>query len=145
MFKRCNTLDSRLFQDGCQFEEEVLGRCMVRYSGYMQWAKAAQLVRNHQPARKTEILAALEREFERRVGEQVPFYTAVGSSMDFDHGVDGFCEFRGVVVTIDVTKNPEKTCGKADVVVHPDDLENLPALTARIARVLVSKIERRGR
>jgi hypothetical protein len=66
----------------------------------------------------------------------------VRSALDVFHGVDGFFEFRGVVVTIDVTINPNKVCGKADLVVSGDDFEDLPALAARIAREFATKIRR---
>ncbi len=141
---RVNTLQSRLFQDGADFEVEVIGSATIKFTGYMTFAAAVQAVRTHQPARKTATVVALEREFERR-GMKVPFYTAVGSSLDFHHGVDGFFEFNGVVVTVDVTINPTKEVAKADLVVHPDDLENLPALAARVAAEFVRKIERGAR
>lgn len=62
--------------------------------------------------------------------------------MDVFHGVDGFFEFHGIVVTIDVTTNPNKDSGKADVIVHPDDLENLSTLAGRIAREFITKQRR---
>jgi len=143
--QRVNTLNSRLFQDGHDYEVEVLGKCGARYSGYLCFPEALAEVRKNQPARKSEFLAALEREFARRMGERAVTFTAIGSALDFKHGADAVLEFRGVVVTIDVTLNPEKTSAKADVVVHPDDVANVAVLTARIARVLVTKLERRGR
>ncbi len=55
--------------------------------------------------------------------EYVKFYTAVGTSADIFHGVDGWVEYtfpsgQQVVVTLDVTANPEKVSTKADVLIH---------------------------
>lgn len=153
--QRVSTLHSRLFQDGCDFEVELLGRCLARYSGSMhrpaqskeekekEFGQVLALVRKNQPARKTEFCAALEREFERRVGAKAVVLTAVESILDFFHGADAVVEFQGEVVTLDVTTDPEKTSAKADVVVHPDDVADLARLTTRIARAFVSKLERR--
>jgi hypothetical protein len=140
--RRSSQLDSHLFADGDVFQTEVLGRCKAPFKGHMQWREAAEQVRKHQPAKKTQIVEALEREFEQN-GLPVVFYTAVGSALDYFHGVDGYFEFRGVVVTIDVTINSEKTSAKADLVVHPDDLKNIRVLAARIGREFVTKMQRR--
>ncbi len=127
---------------GHLFEEEVLGICKASCHGYMLWREAADLVRKNQPAKKAPTAIRLEIEVGRQFGEGVRFFTAVRSAMDVFHGVDGFFEFRGVVVTIDVTTNQHKDSGKADVIVYKGDLENLPVLAGRIAREFKSK-ERR--
>ena len=145
MLHRCHTLHSRLHQDGCEFEEATLGRCSAPCCEYVSWSCAAEQVRKHQPARKTDTVKALESEFERRLGIPVRFYTAVGSAMDVYHGTDGFLEYKGFIVTLDVTMDPNKACGKADMVVHTDDLANLSALAGRIACALLSKFERHSR
>ncbi len=53
-------------------------------------------------------------------GDEVSFYTAVNSPLDRYHGVDAFFEFKiggkEVMVTIDVTTNPNKDNYKADVI-----------------------------
>jgi len=124
---------------GHLFEEEVLGRCRVRHHGYMRWRDAAKLARTSQPARKTPTAVRLEREVSRQLGEAVVFFTAVGSPFDLFHGVDGFFEFCGTVVTIDLTMNPHKDSGKADLIVHRDDLGDLVAIAARVVRELGSR------
>lgn len=129
---------------GHLFEEEVLGICKASYRGYMSWRDAAELVRKNQPLKKTRVATRLEVEVGRQLGEVVRFFTAVRSVMDVFHGTDGFFEFRGLVVTIDVTMKSDKDSGKADLIVHADDLENLPMLAGRIAHEFVRK-ERRGR
>lgn len=52
--------------------------------------------------------------------EQIAFYTAVNSPLDLYHGVDAFFEYkngeRAIVVTLDVTTNPNKDSYKADVI-----------------------------
>lgn len=140
--RRTAVLESRLFQSGHQFETEVLGRCSAPCRSYVQRQECFELVRKHQPARKTETLCRLEREFAKRVGGRVCFYTAVGSPLDVFHGIDGFCEYCGRIVTFDVTENPEKVVGKADVVIHPDDLERIEFLLVRIASVFLANQSR---
>ncbi len=142
--RRSNTLQSRLFQSGCEFEVEVLGRCRVAYTGYLTRREAIAEVRNAPQAKRTDTIIAIEREFERQ-GLVVPFYPATGSALDFHHGVDGFFEYRGEVVTIDVTMNPEKSVGKADVVIYPDDFKNIPVLAARIGREFITKMQKERR
>lgn len=141
---RTNSLQSHLFADGHCFEVEVLGRCKVSYKGYLSRREAFAEVERAPQTKRTDFVIAIQREFERQ-GLCVPFYTAVGSALDYHHGVDGFFEFRGVVVTIDVTMNPEKSIAKADVVVHPDDLADIPLLAARIGRELINKMQKERR
>ncbi len=134
------------FDDGYTghlFEREMLGQCLAPYRGYLRWREAAQLVRKSQPRAKAPVAARLEREVSAQVGVSVMFFTAVGSALDVMHGCDGFFEFRGVVVTIDITMNPHKDSGKADIVIAREEVENLPVLAGRIARELRSKLSRR--
>ena len=102
-----------------------------------------EFVRSSQPTRKTRAMSRLEREVSERIGGSVNFFTAVGTPLDRFHGIDGFFEFCGVVATIDLTLNPHKDSGKADMVVHRDDLGDLTALAGRISRELKSKLSRR--
>lgn len=140
---RCKSfLTSRLFQAGCDFEVEVLGRCEAPYTGRMDHHAAVALVKKNQPAKKTQTVVAIEREFARH-GLPVRFYTAVGSALDIHEGTDGFFEFAGAVVTIDVTLNPKKEIAKADLVVQKSDLDNIPQLVGWIARKLTQKMEAR--
>ncbi len=131
---RSSRLQSSLFQAGKELEVEVLGRCGNPYAG--NFAD----VRKHQPSKKTDMVVAIEREFARR-GLSVQFYTAVGTALDVHQGVDGFFEFNGVVVTIDLTMNPEKVIAKADFVVQKSDLENIPQLAGWIAQRFIQKLE----
>lgn len=131
--------------NGRLFETTTLGRCAAICQGYAPWREAVEQVRKHQPREKRPAALRLEKEVARyfgKLGMSVKFYTAVHSAMDFYHGVDAFFEFRGVLVTIDVTINPNKNSGKADVIVQADDFENLPALAGRIAREFASKIRK---
>lgn len=133
--------DSRLFQDGCVFEVEVLGRCMCKCTGKPEKQTAFAQVRQHQPTRKTSTVVALECAFENALGMPVRFYTAVGSALDFYYGIDAFIEFNGQIVTIDLTMNDEKVCGRADVIVHKNDL---PKLLGILASAMLSKFEPRN-
>lgn len=135
----------RDFYNGHLFEEEVLGRCRVSFHGYMSWKEAASEVRDNQPISQRPLAGRLEKEVASRLGRQCRLYTAVRSALDVFHGVDAFFEFHGQVVTIDLTMNPDKICGKADLIIQEDDLENLPALANRIVRKFAEKRERGAR
>jgi len=54
--------------------------------------------------------------------ERLRFYTAIDTVLDRFHGVDGFMEFdldggETIVITLDVTTNPNKLDYKADVII----------------------------
>ena len=138
--RRSSGFASRLHQDGHAFEIEILGRCGAPYRGRMRREDAMALVREHQPSQKTQTVTAFEREFER-LGLPVRFYTAVGTCLDIHEGIDGFFEFRGVVVTIDLTLNTEKETAKADFVVQKGDLANIPWIMEWVARKLLQRME----
>lgn len=138
---------------GRLFEEEVLGVLKVSWSreDYVPFNKALALARTHQnwnpsdpssrPANDLHSEVALALELED--WQELRLYSSVNSPLDYFHGVDGFFEFRGQVVTIDVTTNSRKVTAKADFVIHPADLdENRPVVAKMIARAL--QAERRS-
>lgn len=132
---------------GRLFEATLLGRCGSWDREYVPWKDAAQLVRKHQPGRMQPTARRLLAEVQRLVGRlaAVKFYTAVDSTLDKRHSVDAFLEIPacGLMVTLDVTLNPHKVSGKADLILHEEDFENLPALAARIARLFAQKARAR--
>ncbi len=130
---------------GHLFEEEVLGKCQSTHRGYMRWHEAAAEVRKNQPRTTAPVASKLCGELRKKLpGIDIRFYTAVGSTLDLMHSVDGFFEFEGTVsVTIDLTMNSAKDCCKADVLVCESDLADLPALAFRVARELQTKLSRR--
>lgn len=134
------------FNDGYTghlFEEETLGTCLATHRGHLQWREAMEVVRKNQPRVKTPVASRLEQEVRSQAGVPVVFYTAVRSTLDRKHSVDAFFEFRGVVVTIDLTMNDEKDACKADLLVVKEEIDNLPVLAGRIARELKSRLSRR--
>ncbi len=131
-------------ETGRMFERRVLGECKASYKGYMTRREAAALVRRHQPRQVAGDAANLLAEVRRQTKSAVQFFTAVGSAMDYCHGVDAFFEFAGLIVTIDVTKNSAKDAGKADLVVCEDDLSDISALAARVVREFVGQARRAG-
>lgn len=142
--RRTYDLDSRLLKDGVVFETEVLGRCKVSYNGYLAYKPAREQAAKNQPTRKSQVIKEIEQVFEKNAGSKIKFFTAVGSALDLYHGVDGWFEFNGEVVTIDITRNLEKVFAKADIVIQPEDLKNVPLLAARIAREFITKMEKRS-
>ncbi|SRR6056297_1359886 len=115
------------------FEEEVLGEIHLSWDGdgYMTYNKALEYVKENQEwdptdpdtrtANDLHALTALDLEIED--WNKLLLYNAVSSPLDYYHGVDCFFEFEGEIVTIDLTVNPSKVIYKADLVLHPDDLE----------------------
>lgn len=133
---------------GHLFEEAVLGYCVVSWKGHMHYREAMVAARKSQPEKKSEIAALLEREVARELGSwDVQYFTAVRTPLDRFHGVDAFLEFRGLVVTLDLTKNPDKEdCCKADLLVERKEvlsMSKLRELAGRIAREFRTK-ERRA-
>jgi len=58
--------------------------------------------------------------------DQLKLYTAVDTPLDYLHGTDAFVEYRGKIVSIDITKKASSAGKKADVVItgelpSPDD------------------------
>ncbi len=131
--------------DGCTgrlYEVEVLGQCAAPYRGYMQWREAITLVSKSQPHTKTPFAARLEREVSVLLGKPAAFFTAVRSVLDVKHGVDGFFEFSGIVVTFDLTLNPHKDVAKADLIIGKEDVENVAECARRIAREFRTRLAR---
>ena len=119
---------------GRLFEEEVLGHCGGSWSGYMTYHQSLDFVKNNQiwdptdPSSRTanDLHSHVALELGLEDWSELKFYSALKTPLDLFHGVDGFFEFRGTVVTIDVTININKQKYKADLIFHPsDDLEIL--------------------
>lgn len=130
---------------GHLFETEVLGECKVQWKGYMSFKKSMELVRSHQSCDPTDPSPRQANNLHARVAialgledwSELRLYSALGSPLDILHGVDGFFEFRGHTVTIDLTINPNKDCHKADLIVRPEMLERPLELAREISRRLV--------
>lgn len=104
---------------GRQFEKEFLGHCLWHWQGNVPFEKALNRVKESQPWDPTDpgleanslannLHAYVCLELGLEDWSQVALYTAIGSPLDRWHGVDGFFEFKGEVVTIDVTTDPRK-------------------------------------
>lgn len=133
---------------GHLFEEEMLGKCNVSYRGTMRYETretALATARKSQPQTKSPVGRFLEKEVSQLLGRDVQYFTAVRTGLDFFHGVDAFFVFEGLVVTVDVTINPEKDACKAEVLAVAEEFtsrENLRQLASRIAREFVTKQRR---
>lgn len=124
-------------------EEELLGKIenenevgLKNLKEYIKYQQAIDLVKKIQPADSdpsdpepyfaSDLFAGLAEDLEIEDYGQLRYYTAVGSRMDFFHGVDAFFEWelddgRVIRVTIDLTKNSEKDEYKADLVIQVND------------------------
>lgn len=120
---------------GTEIEEESLGHVQVSgYNGeHMAYRESMRWVKAHQPKGwdPTDPSPRFANDLHASVAEalglddysELRFYTAVGSPLDYFHGVDGFFEYRGKIVTIDVTVDPGKLTAKADLVVNVSDTQ----------------------
>ena len=137
---------------GHLFEEEVLGVLFVSWSceDYISFDQAlaqAKASQNWDPRDPSSRLANdLHAEVALALGlndwRELRLYSSVGTPLDHFHGVDGFFEFCGRVVTIDLTVG-HKEFAKADFVFHPLDLEEHRQTTASaIARALMRERRR---
>ncbi|MDQ2932828.1 MAG: hypothetical protein M3Q80_00415 [bacterium] len=122
-------------------EEEILGTCHVQWDGkmYHRYMESMELARKCQSgdpsapildgARKLHVAVATQMKISDRRSLQL--YSAVGTPLDRFHGVDGWFEFQGVVITFDLTLSTQKDVAKADVVIHAQELEDNFEFAAR--------------
>lgn len=116
---------------GKQIESDALPRCSWQSKDYLPYQKALTLVKESQswdptdpPTRALNDLHYLLAEvLEVELGE-VKVYSAVGSPLDYFHGVDLFLEFGEVTITVDLTANPKKIEHRADFIIQADVLED---------------------
>jgi hypothetical protein len=132
-------------QAGKFFETAVFKSCTNADSvSGMNYKDSLDWVKKHQPEKDfknpdtldSKQLSKLRSEIVSRlphVDEVLRFYTAIGSSLDILHGIDGVFELGEYQVTVDLTLNPEKTTGKADVIVLADDEDGLSDEAIQIA------------
>ncbi len=133
-------------QEGKFFETSVFHKCTGEDSDYksMNYNDSLEWVKNHQPEKnfnKPETLDSIQLSQLKSaivsklsdVDEVLRFYTAIGSPLDFLHGVDGFFELGEHIVTVDLTLNPNKVEGKADVIIFADAEEGLNDEVIQIA------------
>ncbi len=120
-----------LFKPTPKFREAY--RAVAKETGYVGYEASLDLVRKHgtqdplNPDKpfanelRLAVIEALGLETEEEM-DRVKFYTAVETPADQFHGIDGWIEYetadgRRIVVTVDVTKNPNKDAWKADVII----------------------------
>jgi len=109
-------------QAGKDLEMAVLGAPKIRdlknTGNYMKFDDAVAYVKSlEQPTRKSDAITKLRKrvaELCRLHPHQIGFYSAVGTPLDFYHGVDAFFEKSGQIVTMDVSMR-DKEIQKATV------------------------------
>lgn len=131
---------------GRLFEEEVLGALHItwsrgRFVPFVEALRLAQINQSWDPSDPNlRVANDLHAEVALALGlddwRELRLFSAVNSPLDFFHGVDGWFEFRGRVVTMDVTTNPHKLSAKADFIIRPEDLgpEARPSTARLIAK-----------
>ncbi len=137
---------------GGLFEWELLGPCLeavnFKKAVYMPFKAAMCAVKSKQPVDPTgrpqkPFAQALKRGIVKRLGvlyHEVKFYSAVGSSLDVFHGIDAFVEYRGKIVTMDVTMNSQKDAYKADFLITKDVYEAGPSSWEELAKDMANRL-----
>jgi len=72
---------------------------------------------------------------------ELKFYRTNDSPLDTLFGIDAFFEFRGRVLTVDVTANPHKISHKADIIIQARDLTDTIGLEL-VAKSIVNQFKR---
>ncbi|MDA2921881.1 hypothetical protein MYX07_01300 [Patescibacteria group bacterium AH-259-L07] len=140
---------------GEEFEQEVLGCCgRGGWNGdYIPYRKSLALVKRFQPWNPAEPRPEVARALHASVAlalniedwSELMLYTSINSPLDYYHGIDAFFEYKGRVVTLDVTINPHKGQYKADFTIYRKDVyfldgginqEGIRAIGNEIARWL---------
>ena len=117
---------------GRLFEEEVLLRCHFAWKGYVPFRQSVRLVEANQPwdptdpstrgasDLHTQVAMALELED----WSELRLFSALRTPLDVFHGIDAFFEWKGRVVTLDLTCNRKKDGYKADLMIRPEDSDD---------------------
>lgn len=120
---------------GKLFEWETLGECRIHANRHRRRAlpfhDALRQVMDNQPFAPNDppgqmgkfrdaVIACMQR---RDLNpSSLRLYTAVGSSLDYDHHIDGFFHYLGLMVTLDLTINPHKDDSRTHVLVTGEDV-----------------------
>ena len=136
---------------GKLFEGETLGKCIVHWISDRQWdpISSMELARKNQPWEDPSdpdlrVANDLHASVAIAMGlvdwEELCLFTSIGTPLDSFHGIDGWFEFRGRVLTMDVTTNEQKDSYKADMIIHPRDIEddNLKDTARLMANILAA-------
>jgi hypothetical protein len=131
------------------FESEILSTLpdTWRKEGFFDEAKSYEWVRQNQTWNPSDPTNKIANELHYKVAEQLglddvnelKFYSALGSPLDYFYGVDAFFEIGNSTFTLDLSINPHKKEAKADMVVHEevlDDEKELDNLAVTIGRYL---------
>jgi hypothetical protein len=128
------------------FEREVLGECRIRARGRVSfWPALGEVFRNQpgspfEPTGETANLYDAVRDRLCRKGfhpARLELYTAVGSALDEQYGIDGFFRFEGVIVTLDCTldSNLDPNHGRRVIITGEDFLLGYPDAAEQAASV----------
>lgn len=132
---------------GKLFEWDVLGRGRAWWDGQtrVRFYEAVRKTKTHQPAGwdpsdpptrlANDLHALVAEELGLKNYSELALFNSLDTPLDYFFGTDCFFEFRGWVVSVDITTNPEKQSYKANVIALESDFENRDSMT-----LLASKI-----
>jgi hypothetical protein len=124
-------------QRGRAWERKVFGQDIHKYRAnptYLGWQDAIEdVVRSQKriywnpkkPKTKTgiEIFECVQSYLPQFLASELELYCAIGTSLDFHHGVDGFFMIHDFIVTIDLTTG-WKSSHKAEVLIVRSNVGN---------------------
>ena len=119
---------------GHLLEQESFGEPLLseeEKKRYMKYGDAMNLLKEKQAFEPSDPEPRFANDLHASVAERLgledygklKFFSSVGSPLDIYHGVDAFLELEGKdgkkhVVTMDISGNPNKNKGKADVLIN---------------------------
>lgn len=144
--------------DRCKQPSEKPGfNYWMNYRDSMELAKKFQPIDKSDPEKKRvdpanprapllrDIKEALidQMDLSDKEADELKLYTAVDTPLDYLHGTDAFIEYKGIVVSIDITKKMSGTGKKADVIITeelpaPDDPDTEDEYLARVDDIAAS-------
>jgi hypothetical protein len=160
---------SHEFYSGAMAESELTGEILHKKDfgdqKYISYRQAETDVENGQPCDPTAPEKRFASDFHASVAEQIcpndysrlQLFTAVGSALDYYHGIDGYFRYIGEKgklskVTFDLTKNPDKQRVKAEVLIvipemsdpefsmkNPEYMDWINEITRNVLKIIEAK------
>ena len=131
-----------LYSSGSEFEKTIFGECKWKksISNYIPKRECVKKIiekgESDEPTIKFIIKKASS-----RLKKPVRAYSALGSPLDWWHGIDGFFICSNHIITADATLNKNKVEKKADIMIRMIDIENPYKLINAIVEIFSFKLK----
>jgi len=140
----------KLIRNGAHFEEYFFGTTKIASSEPPHAPRnmaIREIIKRNQGRKRilqeastsSHILRLVRDNFPERVRCKIQLFNAIGTTLDYHHGIDGFFELKRGIATFDLTLRSDKDILKANLFITPEDLdsmENMEQLASSIAEIL---------